>query len=95
MNAITRENLIYHELIGLEASVLSSPNSGYLGIKGKVIDETKGTLLISDDPKRKRVPKSAAVFRLTLPDGSIVEVDGRYLIGTPIERIKMVGRKSL
>jgi len=94
MSPITLQNLIRHELIGLEVSVIRSSNPGCIGIRGKVIDETKGTILIFDGVKRKIVPKSVAMFGFTLPDKSIVEVEGREIVGRPEERIKLVrGRR--
>lgn len=95
MNPITQQNLICHELIGLEVIVIHSSHPGYLGIRGKVIDETKGTILISNGVKRKSVPKSVAMFRFTLPDKSIVEIDGREIVGRPVERIKKLVRRRL
>lgn len=95
MNPITLQNLIRHELIGLDVSVNSSSNPEYLGIRGKIMDETKNTLLIFDGVKRRMIPKDVVIFNLTLPDKSIVEVDGREIVGRPDERIKTVRRKQL
>ena len=95
MNPITLHNLIRHELIGLDVSVNSSSNPEYLGSRGKIMDETKNTLLIFDGVKRRMIPKDVVVFNLTLPDKSIVEVDGREIVGRPDERIKTVRRKQL
>ena len=46
---LSPQNLIHHELIGLEAEVIYSTNNTQIGIKGKVIDETKNTMKIEMD----------------------------------------------
>ena len=86
---ITPRNLLNHELIGLEAEVVDSPNKYLVGIKGIVLDETRNTLLIGQPGGRKwRVLKHVVVLRLTLDDGTKVRVDGRVLVGRPEDRLK-------
>lgn len=80
--------IIQHEFIGLEAKVAKSSNTSYVGIAGTVIDETRNTFVISQDNKRKTVVKDLAVFHFTLPDATIVEIDGKVLVGRPEERLK-------
>jgi len=81
--------LLRHEFIGLEAKVVRSTHSGYIGISGKIIDETKKTLIIhGKDGKKRVVPKEAAVFHFKLQDGTVVEVDGKVIVGRPEERLK-------
>lgn len=73
MMALTPETLPRHELIGLTVEVVDATSNAYLGIAGRVVDETTNTLVIasSDGESRVRqVPKSAAVFQFTLPDES-------------------------
>ena len=36
--------IIYHELIGLDAKVVDSTNPSVVGIRGRVVDETRNTL---------------------------------------------------
>lgn len=86
---ITPQNLLNHELIGLEAEVIASSNKCLVGIKGLILDETRNTLLIGRPGGEKwRVLKHVAVFRVTLPDGTNVRVDGKVLVGRPEERLK-------
>lgn len=79
---------IRYELIGTQAKVSSSKHSGYLGLSGKIIDETRNTLTILNEEKRKTVPKNFAVFHFKFPDGTIVEIDGKILVGRPEDRLK-------
>ncbi|MEM3463077.1 MAG: ribonuclease P protein component 1 [Candidatus Bathyarchaeia archaeon] len=89
MAPITPQNLLRHELMGLEAKVVGSPNGSLIGLEGRIMDETKKTLILNVDGKRKTVPKDVAILRLKLPDGRAVEVDGRKLLGRPEDRIKL------
>jgi ribonuclease P protein subunit POP4 len=86
---ITPWNILRHELIGLEAEVIDSPNKCLVGIKGLILDETRNTLLLGEPGgSKKRVLKHLAVFRIKLPDGTVVRVDGRVLVGAPEDRLK-------
>ena len=80
--------ILQHELIGLNARVVESSHPNYVGIAGRVIDETRNTLVIQHEKKRKIVAKSVAVFHFTLPDGTVIEIDGKVIIGRPENRIK-------
>ncbi len=75
-------------MIGLEANVVKSTHPGYVGIRGRIIDETKNTIVVLDDDRKKRVQKSVVVLNLRLPDGSTVEVDGKRIVGRPVDRLK-------
>ncbi len=80
--------IIRHELIGLWAKVAKSRNPSYLGLSGKVIDETRNTLIIKDREKKKMIIKEVSVFHFKFPDGTIVEIDGKLLVGRPEDRLK-------
>jgi ribonuclease P protein subunit POP4 len=80
--------IIQHEFIGLKAKVVKSSNPSYIGISGTILDETRNTFVILQDGKRKTVIKDQAVFQFTFPDATIVEIDGRVLVGRPEERLK-------
>ena len=80
--------ILQHEFIGLRAKVVRSPNRYYRGISGKVIDETRNTLVILHKGRRKTIIKELAVFYFTLPDGTVVEIDGRMIVGRPEDRVK-------
>jgi ribonuclease P protein subunit POP4 len=80
--------IIRHELIGTEARVSKSTHIGYVGLSGRIVDETRNTLTILDGAQRKIIPKSSAIFHLSFHDGTIVEVDGRLLTGRPEDRLK-------
>lgn len=95
MAPIAKENLIRNELIGLQVSVIHSSDPTHVGIKGKVIDETKNMLMISDGVKKRWIQKDVAVYSFTLPDKSIVEVEGEEILGKPVERIKKSSKRRV
>jgi len=88
---LTPHNLIHHELIGLEVEVAESTNKYLEGIKGKVVDETKNMLII-EDKKERRIPKSCSCFIFDI--GKKVKVDGRLLLYRPEDRIQTRFKKK-
>ena len=81
-------DVIRYELIGTEAEVAKSRDPGYAGISGKVIDETRNTFVILREGERKRIIKESAIFRFKFSDGTVVEIDGKLLVGRPENRLK-------
>jgi ribonuclease P protein subunit POP4 len=81
-------DIIRHEFIGTEGKIAKSQNTSYVGIRGKVIDETKNTFTILYEGKPKSVIKNSAVFNFKFSDGTIVEIDGKLLVGRPEDRLK-------
>jgi len=67
---------------------LSSPNLSELGIKGKIIYETKNMLVIRTSKGDVRVPKEKRLFLFRLPSGKRVIVLGDRIVGRPEERVK-------
>jgi len=80
--------IVQQEFIGLNAKVVKSSQPGYVGMEGKVLDETRNTLTILHKNKKKIVIKNTAVFNCTMPNGTIVEIDGKTIVGRPENRIK-------
>ncbi|MEM0453365.1 MAG: ribonuclease P protein component 1 [Sulfolobales archaeon] len=80
-------NIVYHELIGLQARVIKHTDKTLEGCSGVVVDETMNTLIIEKDGKIITVPKfgSRIVFKLPHKD---VEVRGEMLVGRPEDRVK-------
>jgi len=86
---ISPQNVLRHELIGLDVLVARASNPGHVGVSGRIIDETRNTLVILTGRGEKRIPKRFSVFRLRLPDGTTVDVDGSSLETQPERRISM------
>jgi len=81
-------DIIRGEFIGTETKIAKSPHSGYVGLSGEVINETKNTFTILHAGETKSVIKDAAVFHFKFSDGTIVEIDGKLLAGRPEDRLK-------
>jgi len=81
-------DVVRYEFIGTEANVSKSRHPGYVGISGKIIDETRNTFTILYEGKRKILIKDSAVFHFKFSDGTIVEIDGKLLVGRPEDRLK-------
>jgi len=86
---ISSQNVLRHELIGLDVLVVNASNPAQVGISGRIIDETRNTLVILGEGGQLRVPKRFSIFRLTLPGGVRVEIDGSVLAMPPERRINM------
>ncbi len=81
-------NVTRYEFIGTEAKVAESRHQGYVGISGKIIDETRNTFVILHEGERKRIVKDSAVFHFMFSDGTTVEIDGKLLVRQPEDRLK-------
>jgi len=51
---LTPQNIIHHELIGLDTKVVDSTNRSLIGIEGRIVDETKNLLTIETDARKKK-----------------------------------------
>lgn len=85
---ISPENILRHELIGLEITVADSTNKKIVGLKGKVVDESRQTLKIKTPKGEKTVIKDQCVFSFCLSTGICVRVDGKQLVSRPEDRVK-------
>ena len=90
---ITPHNIVRHELIGLNVKVLDALNPQVNGLRGTIVDETKNTLTIENAKGTSMITKQIATFRLALPTGILVDVDGDRLISRPESRLKTRTRR--
>lgn len=81
-------DIIRYEFIGTEVKVARSTHRGYVGLRGKIIDETRNTFTLLHNGKRKVVVKEASFFHFKFSDGTVVEIDGKLLVGRPEDRLK-------
>jgi RNase P/RNase MRP subunit p29 len=80
--------LTRHEIIGLDAHVVSSTDKGLVSRRGVIDHESREMIHLSTKRGAIRLPKSVCVFDLKLNDSTVVRVDGRLLKGTPDDRLK-------
>jgi ribonuclease P protein subunit POP4 len=81
-------NIIRCEFIGTDVTIAQNSHRGNVGICGKVVDETRNTFTILHEGKKKTVAKDFSVFHFKFADRTIVEVNGRLLMGRPEDRLK-------
>jgi len=93
MTPVTAENINRHELIGLNARVSGGNNKSQKKIKGSIVAETRNTLTLSNRKKEKTVSKGEASFIFNL-GGTLVEVEGKTLIGRPEDRVKKKPKRN-
>ena len=83
---ITQENLLIHELIGLEATVVKSNNEQITGISGKIVDETKSMLFLNTINGIKKIPKEHTEWKFSFDKNESI-VSGNLLAKRPQERL--------
>ncbi len=81
-------DIIRSEFIGTKGQVAQSPNMDYVGVSGIVVGETKNTFIFQGEGKARSLIKEAATFDFTFNDGTVVEIDGKLLVGRPEDRLK-------
>ncbi len=83
----SNKNIVLGELIGLKAEILASHDKRQRGIEGKIIDETKNTIVMETTEGRRSFVKKISRFRFYTPDGTF-EVEGKEICFRPDERIE-------
>jgi len=83
---ITPENIVRHEFIGLETSIVESDNLQVVGMHGKIIDETKSMFTIETQTGVKNMAKENSVWRFVL-DGISTTVNGKAITKRSYERM--------
>lgn len=83
------KNITRMELIGSYVEIVKASNTRLIGIKGKIIDETKNMVMIETNKGLKKVIKNQAVFRINV-ENKAVDVDGKKLVNRPEDRLKKI-----
>ncbi|MGD0729169.1 MAG: ribonuclease P protein subunit [Candidatus Micrarchaeaceae archaeon] len=78
MHGYNNKNIVLHELIGLDAEVIDCRDRSQIGIKGKIINETKNLLYLKQQSKTRRVVKNISKFKFTNDNDSFI-VDGKEI----------------
>ena len=83
---ITPENIKVHELIGLQASIIECVNRQIIGLRGKVVNETKHLLVLDTERGLKKIPKGISISKFFF-NNKDATVDGNLLLKRPHERL--------
>lgn len=81
------KDFVKQELIGLNITIIEAKNQDLIGLKGKIIDETKNTITIEEQDKTKKIVKDQIIFNTEFNNKKI-QIDGKLLVGRPEERLK-------
>jgi len=92
---ISSQNVLRHEMIGLDILVSGAANPKQIGLSGRIIDETKNLLIINTPRGVRRIPKMHSKFRIYLPGRENVEIDGSVMVLAPEKRINLHEKKRI
>jgi ribonuclease P protein subunit POP4 len=81
-------DIIRYEFIGAQAKIAQSLHKDYVGVGGLVVGETRNTFALRNEVGTKSVIKESAIFDFSFDDGTVVEIDGKLLVGRPEDRLK-------
>lgn len=76
-----------HELIGLDIEVIDAKNKSLIGIKGRIVDETRNTIKVIHENQEKILLKDQITF-ITKFNGQKIKINSKLFAGKPEERIK-------
>jgi ribonuclease P protein subunit POP4 len=89
---ITAKNILSHELIGLYATIVSSPQTSIIGMSGTIVFETRNMLTLKTRVGLKKIPKNSVnKMRLLLPLNACF-IRGQSLIGRPEDRVSHLSK---
>lgn len=72
----TEQNVGRMDLHGASITVVSSPDPSIVGVKGRIIKESFGALIIiSDDNKYRQINKNHTIAELQMPQGEKFEIN--------------------
>ena len=81
------ETISEYDLIGQEITITQSKNEEIVGLKGKVIMETKNMITVNTDDGKKNIPKDICQFS---KNQGILETDSTKLSKRPHERMEIL-----
>lgn len=78
------KNIVSMNLIGKNIEITKSKNKSLVGLKGRIIDETKNMIILDN---QKKLIKSQSTFKIKIKNNTY-EIDGKVLQTRPEDRIK-------
>ncbi len=84
MNLTTTSKL---ELIGQEVIITNSENKEIIGIKGKIIMETKNMIILDTKKGKRNIPKN--ICQLS-SNNQVIKIDSTKLNKRPYERLEIL-----
>jgi len=85
---ISPENILYHELVGLQVIIQESSDISLKGLSGKIVSETRNMITVEKkDGNVIRVAKEIATKIELATDSGVCFISGSSLIGKPEDRL--------
>jgi ribonuclease P protein subunit POP4 len=91
---ITKHNIHKHELIGLKAQIAGSDDKRWIGLSGRIVDETKNTFRMDISGREKIIQKKGTILALTIGNDEVV-IDASLLRIRPEDRIKKAKKRAV
>ncbi len=85
---MSASNILFHELIGLNITIVESSDKSLNGLTGEIIDETRQTIRVKFEQGVKVVSKANVTLKVDLPDGQSVNINGKKIMYRPEDRIR-------
>src|SRR5688572_9205610 len=77
---ITAENILYHELVGLQVTIQESSDDSLKGLSGKIVAETRNMITVEKaDDRTVRVAKEVATKIEIKTDSGVCFISGSSL----------------
>jgi len=86
-------DIIRSEFIGTRTKTNNNNYAREACVRGRIIDETRNTFTVLNEGGKKTVIKSSSIFSFEFWDHSILEIDGKLLVGRPEDRLKRCIRR--
>ena len=83
---ITADNIVSHELIGLNTEITQSTNPQVVGLNGRIINETKSMFTLNTENGTKSMAKSTNSWKFSI-EGKEIIVNGSKIAKRPFDRI--------
>jgi ribonuclease P protein subunit POP4 len=85
---ISASNILAHELVGLDATIVKSTDLTLTGLSGTIVFETKNTITLrTGKAATRQVPKAAAKTIEIHAEAGACFISGSSLIARPEDRI--------
>lgn len=75
------------ELIGTHIKITNSKNKSLIGLQGKIVDETRNTILLSTNEGDKKIIKDQVEFDF-FTENKVMKIDGKSIVSRSEDRIK-------
>ena len=86
-------DIIRSEFIGTRAKTNNKNYAREACVRGKIIDETRNTFTVLNEGGKRIVIKSSSIFSFESCHHSMLEIDGKLLVGRPEDRLKRCIRR--